>query len=112
MKRKISAQALLNTAADQYSTRLNEIGEQVRRELIIPFCDRTGYQFSAGMGSWSFHKDGKMLSDWDDSNVGNGVKGLPKKIYDALHAETLFNNDLGSLIEDYKPVQQMTHYNK
>jgi hypothetical protein len=89
----------LKKGADTFDTLIDQLAAQVRAEHVIPFCDRKGWEFSAGMGSWSFHdKRGRVYSDWDNS------VGIPKRLRDMLRQDTfLHNNSLGSLMESYRP---------
>ncbi len=65
-----------------------------RLKYVVPFCDRTGYKLSAGMGSWSFHRGDDMLNTYDM---------LPVRLRAVMEAETLTGQSAGSLMQDYTP---------
>lgn len=79
---------------------------EARAALLIPFCDRTGFRFTAGMGTWSFDKKDKRghsvdIAGWDTPSL----KRLPAGLLAFLQSDSVCyrNNDLGSLMEDYTP---------
>lgn len=87
----------LDRLARQFEREADKLIAEARQKYVIPFCDRTGLRFTAGMGSWSFdngHGDYKNLPE-----------ELPKRLGDVLSAEYPLNrcNDVGSLMESYTP---------
>lgn len=79
-----------------YSNTIYKIAAEARKKYIIPFCDKTGYCFYAGMGNWLFCDGVESLDCWD--------KRIPKRVLGALESGILYRqNDLGSLMEDYDP---------
>lgn len=77
----------------------------VRRDLLIPYCNRTKLRFTAGMGSWSLDKPGPYGNDQTYLHYGGEFPGrMPKALNAFLHERSTFsNNDLGSLMLDYTP---------
>ena len=71
---------------------------EARTKYVIPFCDRTGMRFIAGMGSWSFDKPGcESIGSWNSED-------LPKRLRDVLTVEYPIGRcDAGSLMADYTP---------
>jgi hypothetical protein len=51
MARKVTAQTF-EDAIDSHAARLTELGDRVRKERIIPLCDKNGWSFVSGMGTW------------------------------------------------------------
>ncbi len=100
--------AQLTQALDrlQASIRAQEdtIIAQVRAKYVIPYCDRYGLRFTAGMGSWSFD-NGK--TGYYEIHIGgwSNPHELPKRIWDCLNRSLPSNpgQDLGSVMEDYTP---------
>lgn len=87
----------LDRAAREYDRALRLIAAAARLKYVAPYCERHGCAFSAGMGSWSFHwPDGRLKYNRDDDD-------LPLRLFKVLAAETLYPNDLGSLMLDYRP---------
>lgn len=83
---------------------LDKVIAEARAKYVIPFCDKHGCKFSAGMGSWSFH-GGKI--GYGDGYLGRQDETqLPKRLYTVLTMEYPLNrmNDCGSLMQDYKPL--------
>lgn len=75
----------------QADEQLTILSEQVRQEVIIPYCDKYKLYFQQGNGTWSF---------W----TGNGFeeKQPPKYIIDKLEPdEGLFRWPLFSYMQDY-----------
>lgn len=76
--------------------------EAARQKYIIPFCERRGWSFVAGMGTYGFrtaddeHAAGSAI--WDSD-----IDSLPKRVRAALSTETLTGQDAGSLMRDYTP---------
>lgn len=91
----------------QAEKQVHALAEEIRARYVVPFCDRTGMNFSAGMGSWSFHDQkgrsiGTTYADW-------GLKPLPKRLRAALEIDAPgFNQDIGSLIPSYFPARDRT----
>lgn len=79
--------------------------DQVRIDLLIPYCNRTKLRFTAGMGSWSFDKANLWKTEqvyWGRCDKLPGR--IPSTLYDFLHEDAVTSqNDLGSLMEDYTP---------
>jgi hypothetical protein len=81
---------------------LDELCEQLRAEFVVPYCDRRGYRFTAGLGSWSFDRpngppERRQIGGWNDEL-------LPKTLREVLRMDYFTdNNDLGSMMEDYTP---------
>lgn len=75
----------------------------VRAELLVPYCNRAGLRFTAGMGSWSFDKPNRYGStDWFSYN--EPPPRIPKTLLAFLRQHAIdCNNDLGSLMQDYTP---------
>lgn len=73
----------------------------VRTRLVIPYCDRHGCRFIAGMGGWNFvWPDGRRATHEEWSDVR-----LPKRMCDALCTDYPLSrsNDCGSMMADYTP---------
>jgi hypothetical protein len=85
-----------------YDSRVTELAERVRRDLVIPFCERYAVDFSAGMGSWSFHGTGKIEGNYlSDSQRERGMPKLPKRLANALQLQVYNGQELGSVIDSY-----------
>lgn len=82
---------------------VDKVIEQARLDLIIPYCNRYGMRFTAGMGSWSFDKKGQYLGDWLDRA---DFPRMSNALWEFLRAPYPFNrmNDLGSMTPDYTPL--------
>jgi hypothetical protein len=91
---------------EEANARQDAVIAEVRRTLLIPFCDRKGWRFTAGMGSWSFDFSKPVnfadsLGGWDQEEC---KRLIPKQLLEFLQTDaTTCNNDLGSLMEDYTP---------
>jgi hypothetical protein len=75
--------------------------DAARVKYVIPFCDRTGYRLSAGMGSWSFHRD--TGPQWSHMLNYHDEKHIPARVYAVMTAETSNGQDAGSMMQDYTP---------
>lgn len=76
---------------DAYWSGVHKVVEDIRQNMVIPFCDKNNYYFIAGMGGWGFHKAN-----------GEIVEKIPKRLEHALSITTMNpHNDLGSLMQDY-----------
>ncbi len=77
-----------------YYKGLRALADKVRIENVIPFAVRADMDvFSAGMGSWSFHRGQRV---WNDPH------GLPKRLHAMLDARDIRGQDLGSQINDFR----------
>lgn len=76
-----------------------------RLALLVPYCERTGMRFTAGMGTWSFdywdrYGTHQFISDWDELKT----KRIPRGLYNFLcELDVTSRNDLGAVMEDYTP---------
>jgi hypothetical protein len=53
----MDVKSLLRAAEDRYDEETEKIGQAVREELLIPFCDKHNMDFDSGMGCWSIEND-------------------------------------------------------
>ena len=93
-------QKRLDALADVYEAECDKIIAEAREKYIIPFCNKTGYKFIAGMGGWNFYGNGETLGEWE------AITGkIPKRVYQAptMAAYNLNYNSVGSLMQDYTP---------
>lgn len=89
----------LNVAARECERKCDVAIEYARKKYVIPFCEKHGCKFIAGMGSWSFHGGSiGQMGGWCDDR-------LPKRLLAVLRNEHPLNhnNDCGSLMADYVP---------
>lgn len=71
------------------------LADRYRTSHVIPYCDRHGLRFTAGMGEWSFDDGNGNYCDSSD---------LPKRLSDVLTTSVLNGRQgLGSLMLDYVP---------
>lgn len=93
----------LEAIAERVDREQDALIAAVRNDLLVPFCNRTGMRFTAGMGSWSFDKlDRYGFRQY--LHFGDPIPGIPKTLSDFLHKDALLSrNDLGSLMQDYTP---------
>ncbi len=105
-------QARLDIFAEQYGKQIDQLAEDIRKHFVIPYCDKTGRRFSAGMGTWCFiDEHGNFYSDrqskfyfCDDGDVEQWSASLPPDLCDILEAKTIFRTgDLGAHMQDYTP---------
>lgn len=93
-------------AADVYCAAMGDLAESIRQDLVIPFCERTGMRFCAGMGSWDFNGKGKSFAGWQERAELRARHRLGARLYDALTIEWGVGSgrqDVGSLIASYTP---------
>jgi hypothetical protein len=76
----------------EYYKGLHALADRVRAENVVPFVKRTGLEFNAGMGSWSFGSGSAMLNAFDSGDDGR----MPKRLYAVLDARDIRGQDLGS----------------
>lgn len=83
-----------------YTARIGALAVAVRTKYVVPFCDRHGCVFKAGMGGWQFQwPDGRRATDGDGSAFR-----LPSRLASALKIKVFYGaNSLGTIIEDYAP---------
>lgn len=97
----------IDRIALQAEKELAKLIAEARAKYVVPFCDKHGCRFSAGMGSWSFHGgDLPHGGYWDEGYLsGSAAERIPKRLYAVLSAEYPLNrnNDCGSLMESYTP---------
>lgn len=93
----------LDAISDEAQKKADALIAHVRETLLIPYCNRTGLRFTAGMGSWSFDKKGVTYGDWDEDFPPPKIS---KTLYDFLKSGYPTNsnyNDCGSMMLDYAP---------
>jgi hypothetical protein len=96
--------AAVEAARVAYWDAIDAAATQARTLHVIPFCNRHGWKFIAGMGTWSFRDSaGEHHGTWEIDNEAAGRSFYGVRLWDALTAETIGGQDLGSLIEDYTP---------
>lgn len=70
------ARATLRAAKKQYTKTMQALANQIRRENVIPYCNRTGSEFISGNGTWAFF-----------DRTGKLVINLPKQLENLLQTE-------------------------
>jgi hypothetical protein len=122
MARTTATEKALDKLFRGYCDQVEALAMQVREQYVIPFCDKHGLRFVAGMGSWCFwDSKGTYLfeamehigDDWstDERGLGYLHSGEETKRYRCkrmLHLLATppdgFNGSpLGSLMDDYTP---------
>lgn len=89
---------------DRWTTQENALIDAIQHDLLIPFCNRTGLRFTAGMGTWSFDKPNRWNTGKDWYGSDHKPPGISKTLYDLLREGSACRlNDLGSLMQDYTP---------
>lgn len=86
--------AILKKAEHAYWLAVYAAADDIRTRIVIPYCERTGMRFKAGMGSWSFDHPTKGYQFNEDA---------PKYVREPLGDELLSRQDIGSVILDYTP---------
>lgn len=83
---------------------ISKLCERIRRENIIPLCDKKGWRFISGNGVYAFCSGSDRPDFWHDEK--SAIKaGIPAYLYRILEtpSQLLNNNCLGSYMEDYTP---------
>lgn len=95
------AEKALERAAAAYWAEVDRIAAALRARYVVPYCDRTGAKFSAGMGSYGFHgKNGEQMGGSWDIDVNEG-RTPPARVYNACEVrDHIKGQSLGSLMED------------
>lgn len=91
MRLKLGAvQRWVSDSEKAYDKSLHSHADMVRRQIVIPYCDKNDRYFISGMGGYSFYdKDGDPVD-------------ASEEIESMLTIDT-YNGQLGTWIEDYKP---------
>jgi hypothetical protein len=94
--------ARLAACEKQYDKSIEALCAEVRRQVVIPFCDKREWDFHAGNGTWVMgpvYGDAALdnSSDYRDDKEFQDVaailnEGIP-----------LMNNGVGSYMRDYTP---------
>jgi hypothetical protein len=97
MSKKIVSHYLNELAAinDRHAQEIDALAVKVRTEVILPYCEKHGYDFVAGMGTWLIGPVGGKPIESED---------LPKWLVELLDMEvTEFGRTcLGDRIEDVR----------
>jgi phosphorylcholine metabolism protein LicD len=98
---KLSYERRALEAEDAYCDAMYNLANDIRNEVIVPFCDKHGLSFRSGMGTWILEGHGKVYASWDE----DVHRFMPKKLYEALTIPWHLGarQDLGALIQDYTP---------
>ena len=96
---KTHFQKTLDKAANKYDSEVTRLTHAAWLYYVIPFCDKKGWRFTAGMGGFSFNdKDGRYVEH----------DRLPKRLLAVLEGELLGRNNAGALMDDYTPTNYKT----
>jgi len=94
----------LQIAYDKYETFIADYAQFIFDTKIKPFCDKKGYTFLSGNGTWTFHykdKNNHLIFLYEDD--------LPKRIYKYLTiiipGFTSSTNELGLWMNSYNPIE-------
>jgi hypothetical protein len=97
MVRKVTAQTFEDAIAC-HEARLTELGDRVRKERIIPLCDKNGWSFVSGMGTWVFFNGKVTVMD----NHGDNMPDELRELWEFLNYEVMFRNScVADWIEPY-----------
>lgn len=95
----IALEKAIEREQKRYQNTVDKLIDAARTKYVIPYCERTGRKFVAGMGGWSFHP-----SDHRETISGWNADKLPKRLREVLETDYgMFRNDCGSMMQDYKP---------
>jgi hypothetical protein len=82
----------IETHENIYYDCIYSIAERIRKECIIPFCDKKKLGFVSGMGGYNFRKsNGEIYPN----------ENLPKTIKEILDKDIINGQVIGSMMEDY-----------
>lgn len=99
MVRKVTAQTF-EDAIDSHAARLTELGDRVRKERIIPLCDKNGWSFVSGMGTWIISD---MYGDVVMDAHGDNLPDELRELWDFLNYDVMFRNScVADWIEEYR----------
>lgn len=96
---KDTVEMLLTGLLAVHQEKLETLALRVRDHIVEPFCKRTGYTFTQGMGTFFFSKNGKNYSaayELPRGKIGLEMAG----IFEVLNLQTSRNQVLGYLVED------------
>lgn len=92
----------LQTAQDQFDQTISELGEEIRKQVIIPVCKRNKLEFISGMGRFFFTTNlGKDIGDASEAE-GTRLERVLKPIFDLLNEEVSHNQYLGYFVSDVR----------
>ena len=95
----IALQKAIEREQARYEKAVDALIDAARTKYVIPYCERTGRKFVAGMGGWSFHAD-----DGRTNISGWNADTLPKRLREVLETDYgMHRNDCGSMMQDYTP---------
>lgn len=97
----IALQKAIEREQARYEKAVDALIDAARTKYVIPYCERTGREFVAGMGGWGFHGANDSAND---TISGWNSDRLPKRLREVLETDYgMHQNDCGSMMEDYKP---------
>jgi hypothetical protein len=104
----------LARAWDTYDKEADRLAESAYTYHVVPYCEKHGYTFCAGMGDWVFSKDGHTVDldtgRWLNSKTLSWCEGTGEEpddetraLLDLLHLEVpgLPMGDFGSIMPCY-----------
>jgi len=86
---------------ESYKETVDVLASFVRRTEVIPFCDKHGVQFRAGMGTWTLYDPKTQKSIWISTYRKNPEFVRLQKLLDT--PVDGMDQYLGSLMKDYTP---------
>lgn len=99
-KTHASVEMRLTALLQKHQDELDEFASQVRADLVVPFCQKYGYGFMSGMGTFFFHKAGVNYSDSYRLPASPSVRRSMIALFDLLNTETAHNDCLGYHVQD------------
>lgn len=92
----------LQSAQDQFDQTVSELGEEIRKQVLIPVCKRNKLEFISGMGRFFFTtQDGKNYGEsWELE--GNRLQRVLKPVFALLNKEVTHGQYLGYFVSDVR----------
>jgi hypothetical protein len=102
VKRLPTIAAEIRVADAAYDRAVTRAARRLTRDHVRPFCDKHGLDFVAGMGSWSFHREGDHDAQINHNDSYGNMPTLPKRLEALLSIEVYGGQSLGSVAPDYR----------
>lgn len=104
VKQKYLAQ--IKNIKDYVNQETQKIADNIRTELIVPFCKKYNLEFINGL-DFAFYDGKRLYYQFEIIMMPEHMREECNQIFDVLDSEDIYNQALGSLVknvtkEDYK----------
>lgn len=98
---------------DRFEDSLQELGLQIRNEVVLPACKKHGLKFLSGNGNFFFQRDKEVYADvldLPDNEVGKAIRPILELLNQAVTIGTFLTVSASPMFTEVTRHNHLGHY--